>query len=430
MPNTPDMSQVVDLYGVAAIRDWIKTNYLNKADAEQMMASKIKITFGADFEGETYTITGGANETYTGTVPASLIITQTIKALNTTYTVSCDNDQGVTYSKAVTIGSYYGIYQDELMSFRAYMACTADPGATVTAVCGAKTYSGLADNTGHVTLTIGAAGTYSVTATLNGETTTAVSVAVTTDGDTYNVKLPSLILEIVPWATGTDEQIAAMIEAMDAGTLTIQDSGWQIGDERTVSLAAMAATGVGESHAAQSVTLVLMDSQHYDLVGGGKDHFVVGLKHSLNEAGYMNSSNTNTGSWDGSARRTWCNSVFKAAIPETLRACFKQFKCITAETYNGSTTKISNDYFALFAEQEIFGSRSYSNTTEAAALTQIEWYKTAANRIKNRSGSASGWWERSPFSADSSYFCCVNSNGSASGGTASSTYGLAPFGCI
>ena len=427
---TPDMSKVIDGYGVAKIRDWVKQYFLAKADAEEMMASKIKITFGADFEGETYTITGGANETYTGTVPASLIITQTIKALNTTYTVSCDNDQGVTYSKVVTIGSYYGIYQDELMSFRAYMACTADAGATVVAVSGSKTYSGVADNTGHVTLTIGAAGTYSVTATLNGETTTPVSAVISTDGETVNVKLPSLILEIVSWADGTDEQIAAMVEAMDAGTLSIEDSGWQIGDERTVSLAAMAATGVGESHAAQSVTLVLMDSQHYDLVDGGKDHFVVGLKHSLNEAGYMNSSNTNTGSWDGSARRTWCNNVFKAAIPETLRACFKQFKTITAETYNGSTTKISNDYFALFAEQEIFGARTYSNTTEAAALTQIEWYKTAANRIKQRSGSADLWWERSPFSNSSNYFCSVNSNGSAHYYSASSACGLAPFGCI
>lgn len=237
-------------------------------------------------------------------------------------------------------------------------------------------------------------------------------------------------LEIVPWSTGTDEQIAAMVAAMDDGTLSILDSGWQIGDERTVSLTAMSATGVGESHAAQSVTLVLMDSQHYDLVGGGKDHFVVGLKHSLNEAGYMNRSNTNSGSWDGSARRTWCNNVFRAAIPETLRACFKQFKTVTAETYNGSTTKISNDYFALFAEQEIFGSRTYSNTTEAAALTQIEYYKTSSHRVKNRSGSADNWWERSPGSDYSGSFCYVDSSGGANGSGASGTRGLAPFGCI
>lgn len=427
---TPDMNKSIDLFGVAEIRNWVNSVFLKKADAEKMMASKIQVTFGADFEGKTYTITGGANETYTGTVPASLVVTQTIKVLNTTYTVSCENDQGVSYMNTLAIGSYYGIYQGELMSFRAYIDCSSDPGATVVATSGSKTYSGVADKKGSVTLTIGAAGTYNVTATLNGETTAAVPVSVTTDGETYTCKLPSLILTIVSWADGTDEEIAAMVEAMDNGTLSIQDSGWQVGDERTVSLSAMAATGVGEAHAEQTVTLVLMDSQHYDLVGGGKDHFVVGLKHSLNESGYMNSSNTNNGSWDGSARRKWCNDVFRTAIPEALRACFKQFKTVTAETYNGNSTKVSNDYFALFAEQEIFGSRSYANSTEAAALTQIEWYKTAAHHIKNRSGSAYYWWERSPNSSSSSYFCFVSSSGTANSSNASAAYGLAPFGCI
>jgi hypothetical protein len=237
-------------------------------------------------------------------------------------------------------------------------------------------------------------------------------------------------VEIVPWSTGTDEQIVAMVEAMDAGTLSIEDSGWKVGDERVVQLSAMAATGVGESHAAQSVTLVLMDSGKFDLVGGGKDHFVVGQKHSLNEAGYMNSSNTNSGSWEGSARRQWCNDVYRAAIPEALRGIFKQFNVITAESYNGSTNKVSKDYFALFAEQEIFGTRTYSNTTEAAALSQIEWYKTANNREKNRSGSARGWWERSPHSSASGSFCYVGSGGNANGYSASDTYGLAPFGCL
>lgn len=249
------------------------------------------------------------------------------------------------------------------------------------------------------------------------------------DGDTGGGSVT-----IVPWSTGTDEEIAAMVAAMDAGTISIEDTGWAIGDERVVTLSAMAATGVGETHAEQSVTLVLMDSQHFTLTeatagGDTKDHFVVGLKHSLNEAGYMNSSDTNSGSWSGSARRTWCNNVFRAAIPETLRGIFKQFKCPTATTYNGSSVTETDDYFALFAEKEIFGSVTYSNSTEAAALSQIKWYETAANRIKQRSGSAGSWWGRSPGSS-SSLFCYVASGGSGDHDYASSTRGLAPFGCI
>ena len=154
----------------------------------------------------------------------------------------------------------------------------------------------------------------------------------------------------------------------------------------------------------------------------------------------MNSSETNSGSWDGSARRTWCNNVFRNAIPSTLRAIFKQFKTVTAQTYNGSTNQTSVDYFALPAAKEVFGgsassagsSTSYSNLTEFNALFQFTYYATASNRVKKRgkTGSADIWWERSPRYSSSTYFCRVNSNGTANRNTASSSSGLAPFGCI
>ena len=70
--------------------------------------------------------------------------------------------------------------------------------------------------------------------------------------------------------------------------------------------------------------------------------------------------------------------------------------------------------------------------SEADALAQVTWYATAANRIKKLgpSGSAYYWWERSPHSSISYYFCYVTSNGSANYYNASNAYGLAPFGCI
>ena len=145
------------------------------------------------------------------------------------------------------------------------------------------------------------------------------------------VEYPTTSVEVVSWADGTDEQIAAMVAALDDGTLTVEETGWQIGDERTVALSAMEATGVGESHAEQEVTMVLMDSHHYTLTeattsGDTKDHFVVGMKNRLVTGGYMNSSGSNSGSWSGCARRAWCNEVFRFALPEPLRSCFKQFQ--------------------------------------------------------------------------------------------------------
>ena len=249
---------------------------------------------------------------------------------------------------------------------------------------------------------------------------------------TINIFNPSL----VTWAGGTDEEIVKMVQLADEGKINLSDY-WAVGDIRTVQLSAMSATGVGESHAAQQVDLVLMHAGGYDLnaavaSGRTKCSFVVGLKDSLAEAGYMNSSNTNSGSWNGSARRTWCNNVFRNAIPSTLRAIFKQFKTVTAQTYNGSTNQTSVDYFALPAEKEIFDSRSSSNETEFNALFQFDYYKTTSNRVKRlgKTGSAGFWWERSPYYSFSTHFCFVRSDGNAYVSSASYTYGLAPFGCI
>ena len=252
----------------------------------------------------------------------------------------------------------------------------------------------------------------------------------------YYYELYGIPISIVTWAGGTDEEIVAMVEAADRGLINLSDY-WAVGDTRTVQLSAMSATGVGESHAAQEVELVLMHAGGYELneaVASGRTtcSFIVGQKDSLATAGYMNSSNTNSGSWNGSARRTWCNSTYKNALPSTLLPIFKQFKTITAQTYNGSTNQTSVDYFALPAEKEIFDSRTYSNETEFNALFQFDYYKTTSNRVKKlgKTGSAYFWWERSPIYNASTGFCNVYSNGSGSGSAASYPRGLAPFGCI
>lgn len=263
-----------------------------------------------------------------------------------------------------------------------------------------------------------------------------VTISYTEGGITKTASFTvSVNVKIVTWAGGTDQEIADMVAAADAGLINLQDY-WAVGQERKVSLSAMAATGVGESHAAQTVTMVLMHAGGKTLAsataaGQTTCNYIVGLKNGLAEYGYMNSSNTNSGGWDSCARRTWCNSVYRSAIPATLRGIFKQHKNITASGSSTATTT-STDYFALPAEKEVFGSTTYANSTAETSLTQFQWYKTAANRIKKvgDSGSAGSWWERSPYSGDSAFFCAVGSGGSAGSGNASGSRLIAPFGCI
>ena len=234
--------------------------------------------------------------------------------------------------------------------------------------------------------------------------------------------------KIVSWADGTDEEVAAMVAAADAGKLNLSDY-WHEGDERTVHLSAMSATGVGESHAAQDVVMVLSDPGHFTLASGKPCNFVVLQKDCFKEPGYMNSYSSNNGGWNSCARRTWCNNVFRNAIPSSLRPAFKQFKVRTANGSGWGVTE-STDWFSLFSEKEVFGSTTYANSSAESKNTQLNWFKTSSNRIKKRNGVSIHWWERSPYRSDSYSFCFASRNGYADWTSANANYGLAPFGCI
>ena len=234
-------------------------------------------------------------------------------------------------------------------------------------------------------------------------------------------------LEIVSWADGTDEQIAAMVAAADAGQINLSDY-WHEGDTRTVHLSAMSASGeLIDTHAAQDVQMVLTDPGHFTLASGQPCNFVVLQKDCLKESGNMNSYGGNSGGWDKCARRTWCNSTYRNAIPSTLRGIFKQFTTYAANG-SGSSSVANSDYFALFSEKEVFGSTNHADSSAESKNSQLTWFKTSYNHMKMRGDRASTWWERSPRRGSSNYFCYVTNYGEADYGSAG--YGLAPFGCI
>ena len=270
-----------------------------------------------------------------------------------------------------------------------------------------------------------------------------------------SVTIPTV--KIVPFNSGTDAQIAAMIAAADRGDIDLYaDAGWRVGDERQVTLSAMDATGtydgvswtVGESHAEQTVTLILLDggttsetgstftgsaASAYTLVNNvyNKDGtkrtnpaFIVGLKDVLAETGYMNSSNTNSGSWGGCARKNWCDGAFRKSFG-TLIPIFKQFKVKTAETASGDTLQTSQGYFALAATKEIYGSDdNNSNSTERSTLIQFSYYSPRSTRRKS-----SAYFSRSP-RYTTAFFVTQWQDSSNTDAYASYTRGISPIGCI
>lgn len=309
-------------------------------------------------------------------------------------------------------------------------------------------------------LTLNASGNVTISTAKKGSATVTVATNASTN---YNAATPvtisvtSTYAALKTFAAATDEEIADMVAAADAGYIDLEtDAGWAVGQEHSISLAAINSSGtydgvswsVGESQSAQTVTLVLMHKGLYELVTSVLDKqgqtrttcsFVVGVKDCLDTAGYMNSTNTNSGSWNGSARRGWCNGGFREAIPSALRGAFKQFNCVTGDFIassdsnvrkTGGTNITTQDYFALPAEQEIFGAQSSGTINEANALTQFTWYATSSNRVKNISSTPSSWFERSPGYYYNSTFCRAKENGTANNIEASQMNGISPFGCL
>lgn len=341
---------------------------------------------------------------------------------NNDYTKTVVVTQDITYNVAFTIDkATLNIQGDDNLK-----------GATVTIMKGSTVVGTvtLSASTGAASFKVYETGTYTATTTYSGDT---ISESVTVSAwTTYSISLATL--KIVSWSSGTDAELAAMLDAHYAGKIDIHDY-WAVGDERTVSLSAMAKGAVGETHVAQNVTMVLMNAGGKTLHNGNTCAFVVGQKNLLangttREAGYMNSSNTNAGGWKSSARRTWCNNTYYNAIASGFKALLKQF-INKSGTGGGSSsgTEDTTDWTALPAEVEVFGNRSLSVSGEGS---QFKYYETSANRTKKEgnSGTNSSWWERSPRSGNSSYFCLVYGDGTADGYNANDTRGIAPFFCI
>lgn len=280
-----------------------------------------------------------------------------------------------------------------------------------------------------------------ITGVKNGNTTITIVAPEDTNcygSNTITVSVSASMLKIGGFGTLTDEELVKLVAAADRGEIDLyEDAGWRVGDERRVTLSAMPATNVQETHVSQTVTLVLLDRGVYTLTnavssGRTKCSFVVGLKECLKEQGRMNNTDTTNGSWNSSIRRKWCNNEFKNSIPSSILSIFKQVKVITAETYNGTTNQTTNDWFFLPAEKECHTPVSNSNATEANALSVLNYYQTDSNLTKkyNTTTTVAGWWTRSPHKSNAQCWVLRTIDSKWNGFKATSGLGLSPIGCI
>jgi hypothetical protein len=236
-------------------------------------------------------------------------------------------------------------------------------------------------------------------------------------------------VQMVSFADGTDEQIAAILDAAANGTIDLQtDAGWRVGDKRKISLAAFTG-GNNVTCPAQDVYIAISSFEEY-MGCGNVMQFDFACCTSAQFR--MNSSDTSTGGYAESEMKTTTLPALVEALPAWLKSRLKTFSVLAgnggASAASQTVETVTGNKIALRSEVEVFGRNPNSPAGEGE---QVEYYKgTDAARAKyiGISGpSAVYWWERSAYSSS---FCTVNTYGSASNTRASNASGLAPFGCI
>lgn len=316
--------------------------------------------------------------------------------------------------------------------FETVIEVTTKAGASVTATNGGTTLRGTANSSGVCTLKVTKAGTWSVKATLSGQTAGPVSVYVQ---DQYEAKVNfiSTTLNNNDWKT-----IADVASSGDG------ENYWSVGDQKqiiingrigskTFSNLAINAFIVGFNHnkdfegtnrihfqigKVSGKLCGLYDDNYADDVGwssGGSGNFIMNLSTS-NSGGWKNSyiRKTILGN-DGSPSNPPQNS-FLAALPQDLRSVIKgitKYSDNDGLNYNSESSVTQTvDYLWLMSEFEITGSRSFANPYEKNKQMQYQYYKSGNSRIGykyNKTSSPLFYWTRSPYSSDS--FCRIGSSG-------------------
>ena len=320
-------------------------------------------------------------------------------------------------------------------------------GSTVTATKGAKTVTGTAAS-GSCTLIVPEAGTWSVTATLSGQTSNTKAVNVV---DSYSVALSyvSSTLNNNGW------DVISEVSNNGEGA-----NYWAIGDRKAVTLDGTVGNFTFSSVATHAFIIGFDHNSSYEGTGrihfqlaktalsGGSDVCFVDGQYgsSVSSTGYfsMNSSNTNSGGWSSSQMRSLLGTSLSSysgkligALPSALRSVLKSVTKYTDNTGNSSTSAANvtatTDYLFLLAEYEVFGSISQANTNESAKQAQYAYYSAGNSKIKYKhsdTATAAYWWLRSPRASYSTGFVSVDAGGSVYGGSAGRSYGVAPGFCV
>lgn len=321
-----------------------------------------------------------------------------INATDLTKVASAIREKGGTSASLVYPGGFVSAIQAIQTGAPLQIIVTTSAGATVTATKDSKTVSGTADTNGKCILTVTEAGTWTVTAATASSTNTADVVVGTANVD---------MIMIDP--VFGNNSWAAIIKACQEKQ--VPDT-WNVGNScnMTINKKTYAIDIIGKNH-----------DDYAD--GSGKAPLTFQMHTTYATQYKMNGAEYNNCGWKNCLVRT--SNAFpklKQVMPAEVVAALKAVTKKTTAGGASSSIDTTSDTLFLLSEIEVQGTRTHSYAGEG---TQYAYYKTAANRKKNRA-----WYLRSPRINSTSCFCRTGWEGDADWSVASEVDGIAAAWCF
>ena len=245
-----------------------------------------------------------------------------------------------------------------------------------------------------------------VTGLANGSANITISVAADTNYTAPASKQCSVTVSLLK-DNFADNEWSEIIAACQSGNVP---ASWVVGNYKNMTINGKA------------YRIDIIGKNHDTYAAGGTAPMTFQMHDCYTETKQMNSSNTNSGGWQNSAMRTTHLPAILNLMPAEVKAAIRDVQKKSSAGNQSSSIQTTNDKLFLLSEIEIFGSTTYSFAGEGK---QYDYYKAGNSKVKNLSGSASNWWERSPYSSGSTIFCVVDSSGDAIATHASTSYGVA-----
>lgn len=285
----------------------------------------------------------------------------------------------------------------------------ADIGSTVTMRRGGKTLTGKVASTGYATLYPTELGDWTIVYVFDGSQKTRV----------YTLEVIGIVY-IYPFVVGDTLNDTTWDNIAIVSKLGKAQDYWKVGDTKTVAV-----NGVN-----YQFQIIGFDHDNLTTKDGTrtKAGITFQMVDCLNTTYSMNGSNTNSGGWNGSTMRTSTMATLLNQLPAALKNVLKSVNKLSG-TGGGSTsgTQTTHDKLFLLSEVEIFGTTTYSVPGEG---TQYAYYKAGNSKVKKVNGSATYWWERSPYSGGTTDFCIVGNSGTANSSYASYSRGVSFGFCV